>query len=71
MKICPECEEPLKDDAIVCTHCGHQLAAIPAAADSGFTPTPNILKIGCGILILAAFALALWVFSSSYGTSGR
>ena len=69
MKICPSCEEPLKEDAIVCTHCGHQLAPIKAVADSGFTPTPNALKVGCGILILAALALALWVFSTSYQAS--
>lgn len=66
MKTCPSCQEPLKDGAIVCTHCGHQLADIPAVAEGGFTPTPNVLKIGCGLLILAAFAFGLWVFSSSY-----
>jgi hypothetical protein len=63
--ICPACEEPLKDDAIVCTHCGHQLAPIPAVAANGYRPTPNALKFGCGIVILAAFALLWWVFSRS------
>ena len=67
MIICPACEEPLKDDAIVCTHCGHQLAPIPAVAENGFRPTPNALKFGCGILILAAFALMWWAFSRSMG----
>ncbi len=65
MKVCPNCEERLKDDAIVCTHCGHQLAPIPAVADSGEVPTPNAIKLGCGILILILFALILWTFSAS------
>jgi hypothetical protein len=67
MIICPACEEPLKDDAIVYTHCGQQLAASPAVATSGFTPTPSALKFGCGILILAALALMWWAFSRSMG----
>ncbi len=66
MKICPACEEPLKDDAIACTHCGHQLAPIPAVAENGATPTPNVWKIGCGIFAIAAMALVLWAFSASY-----
>lgn len=71
MKICPACEEPLKDDAIVCTHCGHQLAPIPAVAKNGFKPTPDLVKIGFGILIMAALAFVLWFFSTSYQASGR
>lgn len=66
MKTCPACSEPLKDDAIVCTHCGRQLEPIPAVADSGARPTPDAVKIGCGILILAAMAFLLWYFSSAY-----
>lgn len=66
MKICPACEEPLKDSAIVCTHCGHQLEPIPAVADSGAKPTPNYLKVGCGILIIVAIAMVLWAFNGSY-----
>ena len=65
MKICPACEEPLKDGAIVCTHCGRQLEPIPAVADSGEVPTQNYIKMGCGILIIALFALILWTFSDS------
>jgi hypothetical protein len=66
MKQCPQCSERLKPDAIVCTHCGHQFAPIPPAPGSGFTPTPNAQKIGCGLLVLAALALMLWAFSTRY-----
>lgn len=66
MKPCPRCSERAKADAIVCTHCGHQFAPIPAAPRSGFTPTPSAQKIGCGLLILAALALMLWAFSTLY-----
>ena len=66
MRQCPDCSEMLDCEAIVCTHCGHQFAPIPAVAASGFTPTPSIQKIGCGLLILAAFAISLWAFSSLY-----
>ena len=65
MIVCPACEEPLKDDAVVCTHCGRQLAPIPSVARTGLRPTPNALKIGCGVLILAAFAVMWWTFSRS------
>jgi hypothetical protein len=68
MKICPACEEPLKDDAIACTHCGHQLAPIPATSDHGPAPTPNRLKFGCGVLIIATFVLVFWLFTARYGT---
>ena len=66
MTICPACEEPLKDGAIACTHCGHQLAPIPTTPDSGVRPTPNRWKFSCAIVVLAAFALVLWVFSELY-----
>lgn len=66
MKTCPICNETLKDDAIVCTHCGHQFRPIPAEAESGARPTPAAAKIGCGIAIIAAMTLLLWYFSASY-----
>jgi hypothetical protein len=66
LKRCPNCQEPLGDGAILCTHCGHRFADIPSAPPSGFSPTPNIQKFGCGILILAALAISLWAFSRSY-----
>lgn len=66
MKRCPNCSEKLEWEAILCTHCGYRFAPIPAVAASGFRPTPFILKIGCGVLILAAFAIGLWAFSSLY-----
>lgn len=66
MMICPSCEEPLKDDAIVCTHCGHELAPIPAKSRDGATATPDYLKLGCGIVIIALFAILLWFFSEIY-----
>lgn len=66
MKTCPACGEKLKDDAIVCTHCGHQMETIPAHSESGAKPTPDSVKIGCGILIIAAIAALLWYFSAAY-----
>jgi len=69
VKICPSCDEPLKDDAIVCTHCGHQLADIPATPRGGATRTPDVGKFGCGLVILAAIALLLWGFSALYRPS--
>lgn len=66
MKQCPNCSEWLKEEAILCTHCGHQFEPVPAVAASGFTPTPNSRKVGCAILILAALALMLWGFSGLY-----
>lgn len=69
MIICPSCEEPLKDDAIVCTHCGKELAPIPATARDGARATPDYQKLGCGILVLAFFAIILWVFTGLYQKS--
>ncbi|HET9426986.1 MAG TPA: zinc ribbon domain-containing protein [Allosphingosinicella sp.] len=66
MKSCPNCQEPLKTDAIVCTHCGHQFAPIPATPADGSRPTPDRQKIGCAILILSLVALVLWAFTSRY-----
>ena len=66
MKICPSCEEPLKYDAIVCTHCGHQLADIPAAPTSGARRTADASKVGCGLVILGTVVLLLWAFSALY-----
>lgn len=63
MKQCPNCSEWNKPDAILCTHCGHQFEPVAA---SGFRRTPNLYKFGCAILILLAFALALWAFASRY-----
>ena len=65
-KICPNCTEVLAGDAILCTHCGHRFAPIPALARSGFTPTPAVQKVGCGILVLAALAAMLWGFATLY-----
>ena len=67
MTICPACEEPLKDDAIVCTHCGHQLRSIAAIAKDGARPTSNAFKMGCGVLIIAFLLILLWYFSTAYG----
>jgi hypothetical protein len=67
MTICPVCEEPLKGDAVVCTHCGHQLRSIPSKAVDGARPTPNALKMGCGVLIIALFVILFWYFSTAYG----
>lgn len=66
MKRCPNCQEMLKEDAIQCTHCGHQFAPIPAVAKSGFRPAPNVQKFGCAILIIAVLALTLWALTSRY-----
>ena len=66
MKTCPTCQERLNDDAIQCTHCGHQFAPFPAAPRSPFRPTPNARKFGCAILIIAVLALLLWALTSRY-----
>jgi hypothetical protein len=64
VKHCPHCQEALKDDAIVCTHCGHQFRQIEGG--HGPKPTPNVLKIGCGIAIISMMAAILWYFSALY-----
>lgn len=66
MKICPACEEPLKNKAIVCTHCGYRLEPIPAVADSGQRPTPNSYKVGCGILGILIVLATFLVFNLYY-----
>lgn len=64
MKRCPNCQEALKDDAIVCTHCGHQFRKI--IAGNGPKPMPNALKIGCGLVTIAMMLAILWHFSAAY-----
>ena len=66
MKRCPRCQEPCLDEAIVCTHCGHQFQPIPAVAEDGSRPTPNVAKFGCAILILLALAATLWALTKAY-----
>lgn len=64
MKQCPNCQEALKDNAVVCTHCGHQFG--PIEGGDGPKPTPNLIKIGCGIVIIAVMAVILWNFTATY-----
>jgi uncharacterized membrane protein YvbJ len=48
MKSCPYCAAALRDDALVCTHCGRHISLGQGLRASG----EKLRTIGCGLALL-------------------
>jgi hypothetical protein len=57
MKECPFCSEEIKDDAMVCTHCGRVLTTVEMPRPK--RPAGRTAAIGVGFLLLSFLCAAI------------
>ena len=71
-KKCPYCAEEIKAEAVVCKHCGRELAHIDSNNKKGLTIGDGV-RTGCGMfIVLPIIIIAIIVFLAivSRGCSG-